>query len=61
MDALPMPSKSLADAALAQMMLHRRRAVVAEVINEFFVGAGIVLRPIWAVWCRNAPDFAGRN
>ena len=32
--------ESLADAALAQMMLHRRRAVVPEVINEFFVRAG---------------------
>jgi hypothetical protein len=36
---------SLADAALARMMLHRRRAAVAEVIDEFFAGVGTRFGP----------------
>ena len=36
---------SLADAALGRMMLHRRRAIVASVISEFFARVGSRFRP----------------
>jgi hypothetical protein len=50
--------ESLADAALAQMMLHRRRAVVPEVINEFFVRAGDGFAPYLGGLAPAAPlDF----
>ena len=44
---------SLADAALARMMLHRRRAAVAKVISEFFAGVGKRFMPYL---CGRAPQ-----
>lgn len=49
-----------ADAALARMMLRRRRAVLAEVIDEFFARAGAGFTPYLAGLMREVPtDFAG--
>jgi hypothetical protein len=39
-DVSALINESLADAAIARMMLHRRRATIPKVINEFFGAAG---------------------
>ena len=42
---------SLADAALGRMMLHRRRAVVASVISEFFARSRAPVRSLFGRPC----------
>lgn len=39
-DIFPLIDEALADAAVARMMLHRRRAVIPRIIGEFFARAG---------------------
>jgi hypothetical protein len=46
----------LADAALGRMMLHRRRAVVASVVNEFFEHIGSRFRPYLDGCASEAPS-----
>jgi hypothetical protein len=53
---------ALADAALGRMMLHRRRAVTATVINEFFARAGSRFAPYVENRAPEAPlDPAGER
>jgi hypothetical protein len=47
--------QSLADAALARMMLHRRRAVVARVANDFLARVGSRFRPYLDSRAAHAP------
>ena len=60
-DVLPAVDESLGDAALARMMLHRRRAIVATVVGEFLSRVGSRFIPYVEGRAPQAPGDVARE